>query len=77
MSWKAAVDAFYRTEPSPAAVTLLKKIVANIVANPKEEKYRRLQLEKVEQKLEGGVNVLQALGFVPSTDDKYVQRTVN
>jgi hypothetical protein len=48
MSWKAALDTHYRAEPSPAAITLLKKILANVVANPKEEKYRRLQLEKVQ-----------------------------
>jgi hypothetical protein len=48
-----------------SAMTLLVKILTNIVANPSETKYLRLNEAKVAPKLHGGATIIKELGFVP------------
>ena len=67
--WRKALDAFNQTRPSAVALGLLKRIAAAIEAAPRDLRVRKLALEKVEGKLEGGVDVLQAAGFAPAVSD--------
>jgi len=52
--------------------TLLISILENIIKNPEEGKFKRINIEKVVKKLgDDGVGVLTAIGFVKSSDTHY------
>jgi hypothetical protein len=72
---KSVIDEYWVNFPDGtpairvAALTLLTKVLENIVANPAESKYLRLNETKVAPKLHGGIAVLKSLGFTFVSDE--------